>query len=86
MVFSSTTFLLAFFPLVAILYYICPRKLRNGLLLVFSLLYTPCVAAVPSIKRELGGKWAVGLVVGQCAIAWIAAFIVRIIGLALGGI
>ena len=39
MVFSSTTFLLAFLPLVAILYYICPRKLRNGLLLVFSLLF-----------------------------------------------
>ena len=55
-------------------------------LLVFSLLYTPCVAAVSSIKRELGGKWAVGVVVGQCAIAWIAAFIVRIIGLSLGGI
>lgn len=55
-------------------------------LLVFSLLYTPCVAAVSSIKRELGGKWAVGVVVGQCAIAWIVAFIVRIIGLALGGI
>ena len=55
-------------------------------LLVFSLLYTPCVAAVSSIKRELGGKWAVGVVVTQCAIAWIAAFIVRVIGLALGGI
>ena len=39
MVFSSTTFLLAFLPLVAILYYICPRTLRNGLLLVFSLLF-----------------------------------------------
>ena len=39
MVFSSTTFLLAFLPLVAILYYICPRKLRNALLLVFSLLF-----------------------------------------------
>ena len=55
-------------------------------LLVFSLLYTPCVAAVSSIKRELGGKWAVGVVVGQCVIAWIAALIVRVIGLALGGI
>ena len=55
-------------------------------LLVFSLLSPPCAAAVSSIKRELGGKWAVGVVVGQCAIAWIAAFIVRIIGLALGGI
>ena len=39
MVFSSTTFLLAFLPLVAILYYICPRRLRNALLLVFSLLF-----------------------------------------------
>ena len=55
-------------------------------LLVFSLLYTPCVAAISSIKRELGGKWAVGVVVGQCVIAWIAALIVRVIGLALGGI
>lgn len=55
-------------------------------LLVFSLLYTPCVAAVSSIKRELGGKWAVGVVLGQCAVAWIAALIVRLIGLALGGI
>ena len=44
MVFSSTTFLLAFLPLVAILYYICPRKLRNGLLLVFSLLFSAGVS------------------------------------------
>ncbi|MFQ7473828.1 MAG: ferrous iron transport protein B, partial [Anaerovoracaceae bacterium] len=41
-------------------------------LLVFCLLYTPCVAAVASIKRELGGKWAVIVVVGQCAVAWLA--------------
>ena len=53
-------------------------------LLVFSLLYTPCVAAIASIRRELGGKWAVGVIVGQCVIAWIAAFVVRLIGLALG--
>ena len=53
-------------------------------LLVFCLLYTPCVAAIASIRRELGGKWALGIVVGQCAIAWICAFIVRLIGLALG--
>lgn len=46
-------------------------------LLVFCLLYTPCVAAVASIKRELGGKWAVGIVIGQCVIAWVVAFIVR---------
>ncbi len=53
-------------------------------LLVFCLLYTPCVAAVAAIKRELGGKWAFGIVVSQCAIAWLCAFIVRLIGLALG--
>ena len=53
-------------------------------LLVFCLLYTPCVAAVASIKREMGGKWATGVVIGQCVIAWIAAFIVRSIGLLLG--
>ncbi len=48
-------------------------------LLVFSLLYSPCVAAIASIKRELGKKWAVGVVIWQCAVAWIAAFIVRLI-------
>ena len=46
-------------------------------LLVFSLLYTPCVAAVASIKRELGGKWATAVVIGQCVIAWIAAFAIH---------
>jgi ferrous iron transport protein B len=49
-------------------------------LLVFCLLYTPCVAAVASIKRELGGKWACIVVVSQCVIAWIAAFVVHFIG------
>ena len=49
-------------------------------LLVFCLLYTPCVAAIASIKRELGGKWAVGVVILQCIIAWIAAFLVYLIG------
>ncbi len=53
-------------------------------LLVFCLLYTPCVAAIAAVKREMGRKWAVGVVVGQCAIAWIAAFIVRLVGLAFG--
>ena len=48
-------------------------------LLVFSLLYTPCVAAVASIKRELGSKWAVGVVLWQCAVAWIAALLVRLV-------
>ena len=50
-------------------------------LLVFCLLYTPCVAAVASIKRELGGKWALAVVFGQLAIAWIAAFAVYHIAL-----
>ncbi|MDD3217784.1 MAG: ferrous iron transport protein B [Lachnospiraceae bacterium] len=49
-------------------------------LLVFCLLYTPCVAAVASVKRELGTRWAVGVVVGQCMIAWIAALAVKLIG------
>ena len=53
-------------------------------LLVFSLLYTPCVAAIASVKRELGGKWAVGVVFLQCAIAWIASFIVYQCGSLLG--
>lgn len=48
-------------------------------LLVFCLLYTPCVAAIASIKRELGGKWAAAVVVGQCLIAWIFAFITKLI-------
>ncbi len=53
-------------------------------LLVFCLLYTPCVAAVASVKRELGGRWAFGVVAGQCAIAWICALIVRMGALAVG--
>ncbi len=52
-------------------------------LLVFCLLYTPCVAAIASIKRELGGKWAAGVVIGQCIIAWIFAFLVRLAGMVL---
>ena len=53
-------------------------------LLAFCLLYTPCVAAIASIKRELGTRWAAGVVVGQCVIAWIVAFVVRMIGIAIG--
>ena len=49
-------------------------------LLVFCLLYTPCIAAIASIRRELGGKWAVGVVVGQCVIAWVCALLVRGLG------
>lgn len=50
-------------------------------LLVFSLLYTPCVAALASIRRELGRKWVAGVIVWQCLVAWVAAFLVH--GLAL---
>ena len=59
-------------------------SLTAACMLVFSLLYTPCVAAVASIKRELNAKWAVGVVLWQCVLAWIAAVIVRLIGMALG--
>ena len=53
-------------------------------ILVFSLLYTPCVAAIASVKRELGGKSAVIMVFGQCAIAWVCAFAVRMAGMLAG--
>ncbi len=53
-------------------------------LLVFSLLYTPCVAAVAAIRRELGRRWALAVVLWQCAIAWAAALAVRLIGM-IGG-
>ena len=51
-------------------------------LLVFCLLYTPCIAAVASVKRELGGRWAAVMVLNQCVVAWVAAFIVRMLALA----
>ena len=53
-------------------------------MLVFCLLYTPCVAAIAAIRREMGRKWAWFTVLWQCAIAWIAALIVRLIGMLLG--
>lgn len=53
-------------------------------LLVFCLLYTPCVAAIASVKRELGGAWAFAVVAQQCTIAWVAAFAVHVLGAALG--
>ena len=52
-------------------------------LLVFSLLYTPCVAAIASIRREMGGRWAVAVVLWQCLVAWIMAFVVYLTGSAL---
>lgn len=53
-------------------------------LLVFCLLYTPCVAAVAAVKRELGRKWAVWVVVSQCVIAWLAALVIHLGGSLLG--
>ena len=58
--------------------------LSAGCLLVFSLLYTPCVAAIASIRRELGRGWSIGVVLWQCGVAWIAALLLRLIGMALG--
>lgn len=52
-------------------------------LLVFCLIYSPCIAAIASIKRELGAKWAFGLAVWQCVLAWILAFVVHSIGILL---
>lgn len=52
--------------------------------LVFSLLYTPCVAAVAAVRRELGRRWAIIMVVSQCVIAWIVAYLVHILGLLIG--
>ena len=49
-------------------------------LLVFSLLYSPCIAAIASIKREMGHRWAIAVVIWQCVVAWLAAFVVYMIG------
>lgn len=57
--------------------------LTSVTLLVFILLYTPCVAAITSVKRELGSKWAICVVIGQCVIAWLVAGFVNIIGMLL---
>ena len=58
--------------------------LTSVCMLVFCLLYTPCVAAIAAIRREMGGRWACFTVLWQCGIAWIAALIVRFIGMMLG--
>ncbi|MBR6351267.1 MAG: ferrous iron transport protein B, partial [Firmicutes bacterium] len=57
--------------------------LQAACILVFSLLYTPCVASIAAVKRELGAGWAVYVVVWQCFVAWVAALIVNIIGMVL---
>ncbi|MBO4879437.1 MAG: ferrous iron transporter B, partial [Clostridia bacterium] len=58
--------------------------LSAAAMLVFSLLYTPCVASIAAIRREMGRKWALGVVLWQCGIAWIAALLVRTVGLIFG--
>ena len=58
--------------------------LTAAVLLVFSLLYTPCVAAVASVRREMGGKWAAGMVIWQCLVAWVAALVVRAVCIVMG--
>ena len=58
--------------------------LTAACMLVFSLLYTPCVAAIAAIKREMGRQWAFNVVLWQCGIAWIVAWLVRMIGLLIG--
>ena len=72
---STLTVLLGGSDLSAVL-----TPLAAASLLVFCLLYTPCVAAVASVKRELGAGWAAWMVVGQCLLAWLCAFLCRIIG------
>ncbi len=60
--------------------------LAAGSMLVFCLLYTPCVAAITSINRELGAKWALGVVVFQCVVAWVVSFLFHGIGAAVGAL
>ena len=52
--------------------------------LVFTLLYTPCVAAIAAVRREMGRRWAPVVVVLQCCVAWLCAFLFHALGLALG--
>ncbi len=59
-------------------------SLTAAALLVFSLLYTPCVAAIASVKQELGGKWAFAVVIWQCVVAWLGALLVYLIGMMIG--
>ena len=61
-------------------------SLTAASMLIFSLLYTPCIAAIASVKRELGAKWAFTLVIWQCVIAWFMAFLMQLVGLFILGI
>ena len=60
------------------------NSVMAAVILVFSLLYTPCVAAIAAMKRELGRGWAIGVVFWQCLIAWIVAFLTKLICIAAG--
>ncbi|MBO7605505.1 MAG: ferrous iron transporter B, partial [Elusimicrobiaceae bacterium] len=60
------------------------NQLTAFVFLVFCLLYTPCVAAIATVRRELGGRYAVGVVALQCAIAWLVAFLVYRVGFLFG--
>jgi ferrous iron transport protein B len=60
------------------------NSVTAAVILVFSLLYTPCVAAIAAMKRELGRGWAIGVVFWQCLIAWIVAFLTKLICIAAG--
>ena len=53
-------------------------------MLVFSLLYTPCVASIAAVRRELGVRWAVGVVIWQCIVAWVVAFVARAVCIVIG--
>ena len=59
-------------------------SLSAATLLVFSLIYTPCIAAIASIRRELGVRWAAGVVVWQCTVAWLVALVVRAVCIMFG--
>ena len=59
-------------------------SLTAASILVFSLLYTPCVAAIAAVKRELGNSWAIVVVVWQCVVAWIVTLLVRCICMLFG--
>ena len=48
-------------------------------MLAFCLLYTPCVAAIAAVRRELGGKWAIWMIVFQCAVAWVVAWLAYLV-------
>lgn len=52
--------------------------------MVFVLLYTPCIAAIDAVRREMGGKWAVWVAFYQCTLAWAVTFVVHLGGVALG--